>query len=162
MTLALCLHLKQLLCWSVFVGVEELEPQGRLRQSSAIESMPVFSPVVVTVKGKVPYAQHSFRSPAGLCGCSSDAASFAGLFVSITVAPPPLPVYVQPVCPPGYMWTPGYWAWGDDGYYSGSGNLGSGTSSRIAVDARVRGLVRRIQSLERRVLGDLISASMAA
>jgi WXXGXW repeat (2 copies) len=46
------------------------------------------------------------------------AASFAGVFISITVAPPPLPVYVQPVCPePGYLWTPGYWAWGDDGYY---------------------------------------------
>jgi hypothetical protein len=46
------------------------------------------------------------------------AASFAGVFVSITVAPPPIPVYVQPPCPePGYMWTPGYWAWGDEGYY---------------------------------------------
>ena len=46
------------------------------------------------------------------------AASFAGIFVSITVAPPPLPVYVQPVCPqPGYMWSPGYWSWGDEGYY---------------------------------------------
>jgi hypothetical protein len=40
-----------------------------------------------------------------------------GVFVS--VAPPPLPVYVQPVCPgPGYIWTPGYWAWDPpDGYY---------------------------------------------
>jgi hypothetical protein len=46
------------------------------------------------------------------------AASFAGIFVSISVAPPPLPVYVQPVCPqPGFMWTPGYWSWGDEGYY---------------------------------------------
>ena len=46
------------------------------------------------------------------------AASFAGIFVSITVAPPPLPVYVQPVCPQaGYLWTPGYWAWEDEGYY---------------------------------------------
>jgi hypothetical protein len=46
------------------------------------------------------------------------AASFAGVFVNITVAPPPLPVYAQPVCPgPGYMWVPGYWAWGDEGYY---------------------------------------------
>lgn len=46
--------------------------------------------------------------------------SHAGIAVgvSITVAPPVLPVYVQPPLPaPGYMWTPGYWAWGDDGYY---------------------------------------------
>src|SRR5215470_7064488 len=37
--------------------------------------------------------------------------------VSVGIAPPALPVYVQPPCPsPGYMWIPGYWAW-DDGYY---------------------------------------------
>ena len=35
--------------------------------------------------------------------------------VSITVAPPALPVYVQPICPAdNYIWTPGYWAWSDD------------------------------------------------
>ena len=44
--------------------------------------------------------------------------SFADVFVSVTVAPPPLPVYEQPLCPEqGWMWAPGYWAWGDDGYY---------------------------------------------
>src|ERR1700678_2818658 len=46
--------------------------------------------------------------------------SHAGIAVgvSITVAPPVLPVYVQPPLPaPGYFWTPGYWAYGDDGYY---------------------------------------------
>jgi WXXGXW repeat (2 copies) len=33
-------------------------------------------------------------------------------------APPPLPDYVQPPCPEdGYLWTPGYWAWGPGGYY---------------------------------------------
>lgn len=39
--------------------------------------------------------------------------------VSVTIAPPPLPVYVQPICPgPGYIWTPGYWAWDPNfGYY---------------------------------------------
>jgi len=38
--------------------------------------------------------------------------------VSIRVAPPPLPVYVQPAIPgPGYIWTPGYWAYGPAGYY---------------------------------------------
>jgi hypothetical protein len=45
-------------------------------------------------------------------------ASRAQVFVRITVAPPPLPVYVQPVIPgPDYFWVPGYWAWGPDGYY---------------------------------------------
>lgn len=38
--------------------------------------------------------------------------------ISVRIGPPVLPVYVQPVCPaPGYIWTPGYWAYGDDGYY---------------------------------------------
>ena len=38
--------------------------------------------------------------------------------VSVAVAPPALPVYTQPICPgPGYVWTPGYWAHGDDDYY---------------------------------------------
>lgn len=44
--------------------------------------------------------------------------SSAGVAISITIAPPVLPVYVQPVCPAeGYIWTPGYWAWGPAGYY---------------------------------------------
>jgi hypothetical protein len=38
--------------------------------------------------------------------------------VDITIAPPPLPVYLQPEIPaPGYIWTPGYWAYGPDGYF---------------------------------------------
>jgi len=44
--------------------------------------------------------------------------SFAGVFVSVSIAPPVLPVYVQPPCPgDGYIWTPGYWAYGPDGYF---------------------------------------------
>ncbi|MCR8557879.1 YXWGXW repeat-containing protein [Mucilaginibacter sp. BJC16-A38] len=39
--------------------------------------------------------------------------------ISVGIAPPPLPVYVQPECPvDGYIWQPGYWAYDDaDGYY---------------------------------------------
>src|SRR5271163_3868640 len=39
--------------------------------------------------------------------------------VSVGIAPPELPVYVQPDCPvDGYLWQPGYWAYDDvDGYY---------------------------------------------
>ncbi len=42
-----------------------------------------------------------------------------GIGISVRIAPPALPVYAQPICPgPGYLWTPGYWAWSDDdGYY---------------------------------------------
>src|SRR3984957_6533396 len=46
------------------------------------------------------------------------AASFAGVFISVGFAPPVLPVYVQPVAPgDGYLWNPGYWAYGPEGYY---------------------------------------------
>jgi hypothetical protein len=42
----------------------------------------------------------------------------AQVLVRIDVAPPPLPVYVQPAIPgPDYIWVPGYWAWGPAGYF---------------------------------------------
>ncbi len=56
----------------------------------------------------------------GLLLCAAPVASFAqvSIGVSIRVAPPVLPVYVQPACPtPGFLWTPGYWGYGGTGYY---------------------------------------------
>jgi len=42
----------------------------------------------------------------------------AQVLLSVTVAPPALPVYTQPICPEaGYIWTPGYWSYSDDGGY---------------------------------------------
>ncbi len=42
-------------------------------------------------------------------------AAHAQISVSVNIAPPELPVYVQPPIPgDGYMWTPGYWAWSPD------------------------------------------------
>jgi hypothetical protein len=44
--------------------------------------------------------------------------SLAAVAISVNLAPPPLPVVVQPPCPvDGYLWAPGYWAYGDYGYY---------------------------------------------
>jgi hypothetical protein len=41
-----------------------------------------------------------------------------GISISIRIAPPELPLYEQPIAPgDGYIWTPGYWAYGDDDYY---------------------------------------------
>jgi hypothetical protein len=43
------------------------------------------------------------------------ALSMAQVNISVNVPPPELPVYDQPPIPgDGYLWTPGYWAWGDD------------------------------------------------
>ena len=45
-------------------------------------------------------------------------AAHARVFLSIGIAPPEIPVYTQPEIPgDGYIWTPGYWAYGDEGYY---------------------------------------------
>lgn len=52
--------------------------------------------------------------------CGGPAFSTAGVDVSFTVnvAPPMLPVYEQPPLPePGYLWTPGYWAWDGMDYF---------------------------------------------
>ena len=44
--------------------------------------------------------------------------SFAEVGISINIAPPVLPVVAQPPCPvEGYIWTPGYWAYGVGDYY---------------------------------------------
>jgi hypothetical protein len=48
----------------------------------------------------------------------SSTPSSGAVFVSVGFAPPPLPVFVQPPCPvDGYLWNPGYWAYGPYGYY---------------------------------------------
>lgn len=43
---------------------------------------------------------------------TAQAAVNIGIGIAVGVPPPVLPVYAQPVVPgPGYIWTPGYWAW---------------------------------------------------
>jgi hypothetical protein len=45
-------------------------------------------------------------------------ASFAEVSISVSFAPPALPVYEQPPVPEdGYVWVPGYWAYAEDDYY---------------------------------------------
>ncbi len=46
---------------------------------------------------------------------SMPAASFAQIGLAITIGPPPIPIYEQPICPgDGYLWVPGYWAYDYD------------------------------------------------
>ena len=53
-----------------------------------------------------------------LLAISAASSAQIGFGVSIRIAPPELPVYDQPIAPgDGYIWTPGYWAYGDDDYY---------------------------------------------
>jgi hypothetical protein len=49
---------------------------------------------------------------------STTSSAQIGIGISVRIGPPALPVYPQPICPgPGYLWTPGYWAWNDVGGY---------------------------------------------
>jgi len=44
--------------------------------------------------------------------------AFAGIQLSVKIAPPVIAVFDQPPCPgDGYIWTPGYYQYGDYGYY---------------------------------------------
>jgi hypothetical protein len=53
-----------------------------------------------------------------LLAISAASSAQIGVAISIRIAPPELPVYEQPICPEdGYIWTPGYWAYGDEDYY---------------------------------------------
>lgn len=57
-------------------------------------------------------------SPLLAAGLTPAAAQMA-VGISVAIAPPMLPVYVQPPMPAdGYIWTPGYWSWSQPvGYY---------------------------------------------
>jgi len=59
---------------------------------------------------------HSIRFPLfALVLLAMSAAAYAQIGISISFAPPELPVYEQPLCPSeGYLWTPGYWAYAND------------------------------------------------
>ena len=49
---------------------------------------------------------------------ASSASAQVSVGISVNFAPPPLPYYQQPILPaPGYIWVPGYWAYGAYGYY---------------------------------------------
>src|SRR5580700_657204 len=49
---------------------------------------------------------------------SHGASAQIGFGISVNFGPPALPVYEQPICPAdGYLWTPGYWAYDEDGGY---------------------------------------------
>ena len=71
---------------------------------------------------------------ATLVGCAAK--------VLVRTPPPPIPFYEQPFCPgPGYLWVPGYWAYGPDGYYWVAGMWELAPQAGLPVDAGLLGLV---------------------
>jgi WXXGXW repeat (2 copies) len=54
----------------------------------------------------------------GLLAIPAQPKAQVALGISVRIGPPPLPVYAQPICPgPDFIWIPGYWAYGPDGYF---------------------------------------------
>jgi YXWGXW repeat-containing protein len=54
----------------------------------------------------------------GMLALPAPSSAAVSIGISVGIAPPPLPIYEQPLIPgPGYFWTPGYWAYGPLGYY---------------------------------------------
>ena len=71
--------------------------------------------------------------------CASMAS--AAVVFSVNVAPPPITVFDQPACPgDGYIWTPGYYQYGDYGWYWVAGSLGPPARCQHAVDPRLLGI----------------------
>jgi hypothetical protein len=67
---------------------------------------------------RIVFSVRSLLLALGMMAMSAVSSAQVAVGISITIAPPELPVYEQPVCPgDGYIWTPGYWAYGDDDYY---------------------------------------------
>jgi len=65
--------------------------------------------------------------------------------VSVSIGPPALPVYEQPICPgDGYLWIPGYWAYDDSvsDYYWVPGTWVQ-PPEEGSLDPRLLGLERR-------------------
>ena len=53
-----------------------------------------------------------FKRTALALALATPLAAWSQVSLSVTIAPPPLPLYAQPPIPvDGYLWTPGYWAW---------------------------------------------------
>jgi hypothetical protein len=53
-----------------------------------------------------------------LCAVPTLSQAQVSVGLSVNIAPPVLPVYEQPPLPePGYLWSPGYWAWDGSDYY---------------------------------------------
>ncbi len=55
----------------------------------------------------------------GMLAAPATSSARVAIGISVNFGPPPIPVYTQPPCPgPGFIWTPGYWAYAPDaGYY---------------------------------------------
>jgi len=82
--------------------------------------------------------------------------------LSVNIAPPVLPVYEQPPLPaPGYIWTPGYWAYGEADT-SGFPECGCSLRAPDFFGRRATGDMKAESTDGTQATGDRTSASTAA
>src|SRR5258708_7306248 len=88
-------------------------------QAEKIRATAVSDEIRCRIKRFAPVSDAFRRAHLMVCGgLLGFSPLLASADASITIAPPPIPVYDQPPCPEeGYLWIPGYWAWGDDDSY---------------------------------------------
>src|SRR5579863_3124259 len=99
----------------------------------------------------------TIRTLLALLALAIPATLFGQLRVSISIGPPALPVYEQPVCPgDGYLWTPGYWAYDDSvsDYYWVDGQWVMAPEEGLLWTPGYWGLGRWGIPIQRRLLGD--------
>jgi hypothetical protein len=76
----------------------------------------------VDAQGQVTYSDQPDMSVPQTQVAISGINSYAATDIRTDQTPPPLEAADQPPCPEdGYIWTPGYWAWGAAGYYCVAG-----------------------------------------
>ena len=74
------------------------------------------------MKNNISFIAISLAMSLALSCSTYNASAQISVGISVSIGPPALPVYIQPFCPnDGYLWTPGYWAYGDEGYFWVSG-----------------------------------------
>ena len=70
------------------------------------------------IERRAPSASEAANAPAYDPSADQDYDAGQAAIEEADQPPPPLPQYDQPEAPePDYLWTPGYWSWGPEGYY---------------------------------------------
>jgi hypothetical protein len=83
----------------------------------------------------------------------ASSAAFAQVAISVTIAPPELPVYEQPICPGGLHLDSRLLGLGRRRLLLGAWHVGAGAASRLLLDSPVLGLGRFCFYFPRRILG---------
>lgn len=90
----------------------------RLYSSDSLQLFRFIRTVKKPLQGINMFSLRTSFSRFALIACLAVPAAAWSQTIYVTIAPPPLPVYVQPPIPSdGYLWSPGYWEYDAGDYY---------------------------------------------